>query len=78
MDAGYKTPRVTFVEGNVLDDHFMPAEVLKQADVAFWNNFGGWWEQKQTTLEDGTIATLQDAVKQRLLTYMRPGATCRA
>ena len=72
--AGYLTPRAFFLKGSVLDPHHLPDELLERADVVFWNNYGGHWEQDVSVMDDGTSVRLQDQIRDRLIGTMHDGA----
>lgn len=72
--AGFQTPRCVLAEGNVLNPTDMPDEILSRADVVFWNNYGGHWEQDTSIADDGRPVRLQDQVRDKLLRSMHEGA----
>ena len=75
---GYQTPRCVLREGDVLNPADLPDEILSRADVVFWNNYGGHWEQDISVADDGRPVRLQDQVRDRLLGSMHEGARgCR-
>lgn len=66
--------RTAVVQGSVMDEDVLRDDILQTSRVCFWNNYGGWWEKVRVDMADGSKPRLQDAVRERLFTMMKPGS----